>query len=76
MNNKLIYAQGYSGHGLALSTFAGKLISEKIEGKVDRFDLFSKIKHLIIPGGDFFRRPIYSSSIFYYKLRDTIKYKF
>ena len=28
MNNKLIYAQGYSGHGLALSTFAGKLISK------------------------------------------------
>ena len=76
MNNKLIYAQGYSGHGLALSTFAGKLISEKIEGKSERFDLFSNIKHLIIPGGDFFRRPIYSSSIFYYKLRDSIKYKF
>ena len=76
MNNKLIYAQGYSGHGLALSTFAGKLISEKIEGKSERFDLFSNIKHVIIPGGDFFRRPIYSSAIFYYKLRDSIKYKF
>ena len=74
-NNKLIFAHGYSGHGLALSTLAGKLISEKISGKSERFDLFSKINHIFIPGGDLFRRPIYSSAIFYYKLRDTLKYK-
>lgn len=74
-NNKLIFAHGYSGHGLALSTLAGKLISEKISGESERFDLFSKIKHVFIPGGDFFRRPIYSSAIFYYKLRDRLRYK-
>ena len=76
MNNKLIYAHGYSGHGLALSTLAGKLITEKIEGEEDRFNLLSDIKHLIIPGGDLLRRPIYSSAIFYYKFRDFLKYKF
>ena len=75
MNSKLIFAHGYSGHGLALSTLAGKLISEKISGNNNRFDLFSNIKHIFIPGGDFMRRPIYSSAIFYYKFRDTIKYK-
>ena len=73
--NKLIYAHGYSGHGLALGTLAGKLISEKISGNSERFDFFSKIKHAFIPGGDLFRRPIYSSAIFYYKLRDAIRYK-
>ena len=74
-NNKLIFAHGYSGHGLALSTLAGKLISEKISGESERFDLFSKIKHVFIPGGDLLRRPIYSSAIFYYKLRDYLKNK-
>jgi gamma-glutamylputrescine oxidase len=72
MNNKLLYAQGYSGHGLSLSTFAGKLIAEKIDGFNERFDLFSKIKHLSIPGGSLVRRPIYSTAIFYYKLRDLL----
>ena len=76
LNKKLLFAHGYSGHGLSLSTFAGKLISEKISGENDRFDLFSKIKHLFIPGGDILRRPIYSSSIFYYKFRDLLRYKF
>mgnify|MGYP006089800829 CR=1 FL=1 len=73
-NGKLIFAHGYSGHGLALSTLAGKLIAEKIFGKSERFDLFSKIKHMHIIGGDLFRRPIYSSAIFYYKIRDKLKY--
>ena len=35
-----------------------------------QFDAFGKIKHINIPGGNFLRRPIYSSAIFYYKLRD------
>ncbi len=70
MNGKLIYAHGYSGHGLALSTLAGKLIAEKISGFSDRFNFFESIKHISIPGGDFFRRPIYSASIAYYKMRD------
>ena len=75
MNNKLIFAHGYSGHGLALSVLAGKLISEKISGNSNRFELFSKIKHILIPGADLLRRPIYSSAIFYYKLKDALKYK-
>jgi len=70
MNGKVIYAHGYSGHGLALSTLAGKIIAEKISGFPDRFNFFESIKHISIPGGDFFRRPIYSAAIAYYKMRD------
>ena len=74
MNEKLFYAFGYSGHGLALSGLAGKLITEKIQGNDERFNLFAKIKHISIPAANVFRRPIYSSAIFYYKLRDLINY--
>jgi len=72
MNEKLIYAHGYSGHGLALSTFAGTLIEEKISGNSEKFNFFQKIKHISIPGGDWLRRPIYTSAISYYKLRDLM----
>ena len=74
MNQKLLYAHGYSGHGIALSTLAGKLITEKIQGYDERFDLFSKIKHISIPGGDLMRRPIYSSAVGYFKFRDTFSH--
>ena len=71
-NNKIIYSQGYSGHGLALTTLAGKLISEYISGNQDRFEFFEKIPHIKIPGGDFLRRPIYSAGVAYYKFLDFI----
>ena len=72
MNNKLIYAFGYSGHGLALSVLAGKLIAEHINGDSDRFKFFSDINHMSIPFGSLLRRPIYSSAILYYKIRDYL----
>ena len=71
MNDKVLYAQGYSGHGLALSTLAGKLIAEKISGSSNRFDFFQSINHITIPGGNFLRRPIYAAAVAYYKFRDS-----
>ena len=44
MIDKIIYADGYSGHGLALSVLAGKLIFEKITGITNKFNLIAKIK--------------------------------
>ena len=72
MNNKVSYAFGYSGHGLALSVLAGKLIGENIHGDYERFKFFSDINHMSIPLGSIFRRPIYSSAILYYKVRDYL----
>ena len=73
MNNKVIYAHGYSGHGLALSILAGKLIYEKIAGRPERFNFIKDIKNISIPGGDVLRRPIYTSAVAYYKLVDIFK---
>ena len=72
MNQKLIYSHAYSGHGLAMSVMAGKLISEKILDKSNRFDIFNQIKHLKIPGGNILRRPNYSAAILYYRFRDYL----
>ena len=72
MNDKLIYAFGYSGHGLALSVLAGKLISEKINKEEDRFNFFADINHMSIPFGNLLRRPIYSSAVLYYRFRDYL----
>ena len=73
INDKVIYAHGYSGHGLAISVLAGKLIYEKISNKSNRFNFISDIKHFSIPGGDYLRRPIYTSAIAYYKIKDLLK---
>ena len=45
LNSNIYYAQGFSGHGLALTSLAGKLISEAITGDSARFRLLADVKH-------------------------------
>ena len=46
------YLQGFSGHGIALTGIAGKLVAEAIAGQAERFDLFTKTQ-----APQFSRRP-------------------
>jgi len=50
----------------------GKIISEKILDETNRFDIFQGINHTKIPGGNIFRRPIYSSAIIFYRALDYL----
>ena len=65
------YAHGYSGQGVALSGLYGKLMAEAIRGQAERFDLFSKIKHLPFPGG-VLRTPLLVAAMAYYRIRDAL----
>ena len=66
------YLQGFSGHGLALTGLAGKLVAEAIAGQAERFDLLAKIKHHPFPGGNFLRTPALVLGMAYYRLRDLL----
>ena len=45
------FLQGFSGHGIALTGIAGKLVAEAIAGTAERFDVFARIPHGNFPGG-------------------------
>jgi len=64
------YLQGFSGHGLALTGLAGKLVAEAMSGDAGRFDTFSQIKHLPFPGGKLMRMPALVLGTTYYRLKD------
>jgi gamma-glutamylputrescine oxidase len=66
------YLQGFSGHGIALSTVAGKLVAEAIAGQAERFDLFAKLKHRNFPGGPWLRTPALVLATTWYRLRDWL----
>ena len=70
----VFYAHGFSGHGLALSNFAGKLIAEAIEGSVDRFNIFADVKHRAFPGGKYLRWPVYALRLLYYAGGEQIEF--
>lgn len=64
------FAQGYSGHGVAIATLAGKLIADAIAGEAEKFDLFGKLPTRTFPGGDWLRWPGLVLGMSYYALRD------
>jgi gamma-glutamylputrescine oxidase len=66
------FLQGFSGHGIALTGVAGKLVAEAIAGTAERFDLFPKLQHADFPGGMALRRPALVLAMLYYRLRDLL----
>ncbi len=70
LGNNIYYLQGFSGHGVAVTGMAGKLVAEAIAGQAERFDLLSRIKHHSFPGGALMRRPALMLGRFYYQLRE------
>ncbi len=70
--SNIYYLQGFSGHGLALTGLAGKLVAEAIGGAAGRFDTFARIHHRPFPGGRLLRTPALVLGMAYYRLRDML----
>ena len=66
----IYYLQGFSGHGVALTGLAGKLVAEAISGQAERLDLISKIKHHDFPGGKLLRTPALVLGMAWFQLRE------
>jgi gamma-glutamylputrescine oxidase len=64
------FLQGFSGHGIALTGIAGKLLAESIIGTASRLDVFARIPHRDFPGGAALRRPALVLAMLWYRLRD------
>ena len=70
--SNVYYLQGFSGHGIALTGIAGKLVAQAIAGSAERFDVFAKIPHANFPGGAALRRPALVLAMLYYRLKDLL----
>lgn len=66
------FVQGFSGHGVALSGMAGKILAQNAMGDGTAFETLSKIGHIPFPGGPL-RTPVLALGMAYYKLRDRLK---
>lgn len=72
LGKDLYFAQGFSGHGIAATGLAGKLLAEAVAGQTERFDLFDEISHLPFPGGTLFKTPALILAMAWYRLRDML----
>lgn len=66
------FAHGWSGHGVLLTTLAGQLIAEAMQGTAERFDLFASLPVRPFPGGALLRHPLYVAGMLWYALKDRL----
>ncbi len=72
LSPNVYYLQGFSGHGLALTGLAGRLVAEAMAGDAGRFDLFSRLAHRPFPGGRLLRTPALVLGMAWYRLKDMV----
>lgn len=65
-------ASGYSGHGVALATMAGKLIADAIRGDSAGFDVMARARPAPLPGAGALRSPLMVLAMMYGSLRDRL----
>lgn len=71
-HRNVIYLQGFSGHGLALTGIAGQVAAQAIAGDASRFDTVARLKHRRFPGGRLLRMPALVAGMAYYRLKDLL----
>lgn len=68
----VLSASGYSGHGVALATLAGRVLAEAVAGQAERFDLMASLPTPRFPGGAGLRWPLLVLAMTWYSLRDRL----
>ncbi|MGH1367064.1 MAG: NAD(P)/FAD-dependent oxidoreductase [Maritimibacter sp.] len=68
----ILSMSGYSGHGIATATLAGKLASECVQGQAGRFDMMAEVPSPRFPGGALLRAPLLAAGMAWFALRDRL----
>jgi gamma-glutamylputrescine oxidase len=69
---RVLFAHGYSGQGVALTSICGKAMAEAVLGSPERFDVFARVPAKAFPGGDILRKPLIAAGLMAYKFLDAV----
>ncbi|TDQ57626.1 gamma-glutamylputrescine oxidase [Mesocricetibacter intestinalis] len=67
------FAHGYSGHGIALTGLAGRIIAESILGDDHRLRVFESLKVPVVYGGKWIKRAATLVGMNYYRFLDKYR---
>lgn len=73
IKQNIYFAQGFSGHGVALTGLAGRIIQEAVLGNDERLSLFESLKVPSIYGGKWVKKMALKVGIPYYRFLDKYK---
>jgi len=72
LQGNILSAGGFSGHGVAMATLAGRLLAEAVQGQAERFDLMASLPTPRFPGGTLLRWPLLVLAMTWFSLRDRL----
>ncbi|NBT53087.1 MAG: FAD-binding oxidoreductase, partial [Marivivens sp.] len=70
ITGNILSLSGFSGHGVALATFAGKVAAEAIAGQAEKFDIMASVPSPRFPGGAALRHPLLVLGMLWFGLKD------
>ncbi|MDB4213775.1 FAD-binding oxidoreductase [Octadecabacter sp.] len=70
VSDQVLSISGYSGHGVAMATLAGKLAADAVAGQAEKFDIFNSLPMPRFPGGPRLRTPLLILAMLWYSMRD------
>ena len=68
----VLAAAGYSGHGVVMANFAGRLMAEAVRGQAERFDILAALPQSPFPGGPMMRWPLLVLAMSWYAMLDRL----
>ncbi len=69
---QVLVSAGYSGQGVVLAPYFGKLLARAITGDNRDIDLLALLSVPAFPGGRWLRKPLLAAGLSYYALRDRM----
>ncbi len=72
LSPNVLSASGYSGHGVAMATMAGKIMAAAIAGQSEQFDTMARVRLPSFPGGRALRSPVLVLAMTWFALRDRL----
>ena len=70
LHDRVLFAHGYSGHGVTGSHLFGQILADAINGNTKEFDIFAQIPWIPFPGGRALRVPYSVMGSWWYALKD------
>ncbi|WP_029349760.1 FAD-binding oxidoreductase [Bosea sp. 117] len=72
LSPRVLTAAGYSGQGVMLAPYFGRILAEAVAGQLGRFDVLETLPVPPFPGGPLMRWPLLVAGMSYYALRDRL----
>ncbi|SDG43520.1 NAD(P)/FAD-dependent oxidoreductase [Roseospirillum parvum] len=72
LSPNVLFAHGFSGHGVGIASLLGRLLAEAAVGQASRFDVMARLPTPMFPGGTLLRHPALVVGMLYYALRDRL----